>query len=125
MDNLDFVVIQLALERDGKMIRRVTCIDEIEGYNRELDGIMSRRAYTWNPDEDNHQFTANKNSFILEEKIAKNAGYEDTAEIYDEYELRKKILQRMVEENILDYYDVVHCIWSYTRNGEKALPFSL
>ncbi len=125
MDNLDFVVIQLALERDGKMIRRVTCIDEIEGYNRELDGIMSRRAYTWNPDEDNHQFTANKNSFILEEKIAKNAGYEDTAEIYDEYELRKKILQRMVEENILDYYDVVHCVWSYTRSGEKALPFSL
>jgi flagellar protein FlaI len=125
MDNLDFVVIQLALERDGKMIRRVTCIDEIEGYNRELDGIMSRRAFTWNPEEDTHQFTANKNSFILEEKIAKNAGYEDTAEIYDEYELRKKILQRMVEENILDYYDVVHCIWSYTRTGEKSLPFSL
>ncbi|MBU0497020.1 MAG: type II/IV secretion system ATPase subunit, partial [Candidatus Thermoplasmatota archaeon] len=125
MDNLDFVVIQLALERDGKMIRRVTCIDEIEGYNRELDGIMSRRSFTWKPEEDVHQFTANKNSFTLEQKIAKNAGYEDTAEIYEEYELRKSILDRMVEEKILDYYDVVHCIWSYYRNGEKGLPFTL
>ena len=35
MDNLDFVVIQLAVERNGKMIRRCTAIDEIEGYNRE------------------------------------------------------------------------------------------
>jgi flagellar protein FlaI len=125
MDNLDFVVIQLALEQDGRMIRRVTCIDEIEGYNRELDGIMSRRSFTWKPEEDIHQFTANKNSFTLEEKIAKNAGYADTAEIYDEYELRKQILERMVEEDILDYYDVVHCIWSFYRSGEKGLPFTL
>ncbi len=125
MDNLDFVVIQLAVERDGKMLRRVTSIDEIEGYNREVDGIMARKAFEWKPETDKHFFTANKNSFILEEKIAKNAGYADTAEIYDEYELRKTILERMVEERILDYFETVECIWSYFRGGEEALPFSL
>ncbi|MFO7678321.1 MAG: type II/IV secretion system ATPase subunit [Thermoplasmatota archaeon] len=125
MDNLDFVVIQLAIERGGKLLRRVTSIDEIEGYNRAVDGIMARKAFDWNAVEDRHVFTANKNSFILEEKIAKNAGYKDPAGIYEEYEKRKRILERMIEEKIFDYYEVVQCIWGFYREGEKGLPFSL
>jgi len=125
MDNLDFVVIQLAIDRNGKLIRRVTSIDEIEGYNREVDGIMARNAFEWDPVEDIHRFRANRNSFILEEKIAKNAGYSDPSEIYLEYDKRKHILERMVEEDIMDYYEVVQFIWSYYREGEKGLPISL
>ncbi|RLF34194.1 MAG: hypothetical protein DRM98_01040 [Thermoplasmata archaeon] len=125
MDNLDFVVIQLAIDRGGKLIRRVTSIDEIEGYNREVDGIMARNAFEWDPVEDIHRFKANRNSFILEEKIAKNAGYADPSEIYLEYDKRKHILERMVEEDIMDYYEVVQFIWSYDKEGEKGLPISL
>jgi len=125
MDNLDFVLIQLAIEQNGKMIRRCVSIDEIEGYNREVDGIMARKAFEWKPESDIHLFTANKNSYVLEEKIAKNAGYVDTSEIYIEYQTRKKILDRMVEEQIFDYYDVVQCIWSYYRDGVEGLPFSV
>jgi len=125
MDNLDFVIIQLAIDRNGKLIRRATSIDEIEGYNREVDGIMSRNAFEWDPVEDLHRFKANRNSFVLEEKIAKNAGYADTSEIYVEYNKRKMILDKMVEENIMDYYEVTQFIWSYYREGDKGLPISL
>ena len=125
MDNLDFVVIQLAVERDGKLMRRVTTIDEIEGYNRAVDGIMSRNAFKWDAIKDEHRFVANRNSYVLEEKIAKNAGYTETSEIYDEYDRRKHILDRMVEENIMDYYDVVQFIWTFYREGEKGLPIAL
>ena len=125
MDNLDFVVIQLLIEQDGKSMRRVTSIDEIEGYNRAVDGIMSRTAFEWNAIEDEHIFKANRNSFILEEKIARNAGYTDPSEIYGEYDLRKHILERMVEENIMDYYEVVQFIWAYYRKGEKGLPITI
>lgn len=125
MDNLDFVVIQLAIDRDGKLMRRVTSIDEIEGYNRAVDGIMSRIAFEWDPVEDAHRFKANRNSFILEEKIAKNAGYTDTSEIYLEYDKRKHILDRMVEEDIMDYYEVVQFIWGYYKEGEKGIPIPL
>jgi flagellar protein FlaI len=103
----------------------VTSIDEIEGYNRAVDGIMSRTAFEWNAIEDEHIFKANRNSFILEEKIARNAGYTDPSEIYDEYDLRKHILERMVEENIMDYYEVVQFIWTYYRKGEKGLPITI
>ncbi len=125
MDNLDFVIIQLAVDSNGKLIRRLTSIDEIEGYNREVDGIMSRNAFEWDPIEDIHRFNANKNSYVLEEKIAKNAGYSDRSEIYFEFEKRKHILDRMVEEDIMDYYEVVQFIWSYYREGDKGIPIVL
>ena len=125
MDNLDVVLIQMAVERKGKRIRRVLSLDEIEGYNKEVDGIMSRKAYEWNPVDDTHTFNANRNSFILESRIAKMAGLSDVMMIYEEYDKRKHILERMLEEKIFDYYEVVQFIWTYYREGEKGLPISI
>ena len=125
MDNLDFVLIQMAVERKGKRLRRVLSVDEIEGYNSAVDGVMSRKAFEWIAATDQHVFRANRNSYILEERIAKNAGYTDPSEIYTEFDLRKKILERMVEEEIFDYYEVVQTIWTFYREGVKGLPFSV
>ncbi len=125
MDNLDFVLIQMAVERKGKRLRRVLSVDEIEGYNKAVDGVISRTAFIWNAAEDKHIFKANRNSYILEEKIARNAGYTDTSEIYDEYDRRKHILDRMVEEKIFDYYEVVQFIWTFYREGVEGLPISI
>jgi flagellar protein FlaI len=125
MDNLDLVLIQMAVERKGKRLRRVLSVDEIEGYNKEVDGIMSRKAFEWNPADDTHVFKANRNSFILEQRCAKNAGYTDLSKIYKEYDKRKHILERMVEEKIFDYYEVVQFIWTFYREGEQRLPISL
>lgn len=125
MDNLDVVLIQMAVERKGKRIRRVLSVDEIEGYNKQVDGIISRKAFEWNAADDTHSFKANRNSYILEQRIAKNAGFSDLMAVYEEYDKRRLILQRMVEEQIFDYDKVVELIWSYYRNGESDLPFSL
>jgi flagellar protein FlaI len=125
MDNLDVVLIQMAVEQKGKRIRRVLSVDEIEGYNKEVDGIMSRRAFEWNPVDDTHMFKANRNSYILEQRIAKMAGLTDVMQIYDEYDRRKHILERMVQEKIFDYYEVVQFIWTFYREGKKALPISI
>ena len=125
MDNLDVVLIQMAVERKGKRLRRVLSIDEIEGFNKAADGIMSRKAFEWNAVDDTHQFKANRNSFILEHKIATMAGFEDPTQIYDEFDRRKHILERMVEEKIFDYYEVVQFVWTFYRNGEKALPITI
>jgi archaeal flagellar protein FlaI len=125
MDNLDVVLIQMAVERKGKRIRRVLSVDEVEGYNKEVDGIMSRKAFEWNPVDDTHAFKSNRNSYILENRIAKMAGLTDPMKIYDEFDQRKHILERMLEEKIFDYYEVVQFIWTFYREGEKALPISI
>jgi len=125
MDNLDVVLIQMAVDRQGKRIRRVLSVDEIEGYNKEVDGIMSRKAFEWNAVDDVHMFKANRNSYILEQRIAPMAGHEDPMQIYDDYDLRKHILERMVEEKIFDYYEVVQFIWTFYREGVQSLPISI
>ena len=125
MDNLDFVLIQMAVERKGKRLRRVLSVDEIEGYNSAVDGVISRKAFEWNAATDQHIFKANRNSYILEERIAKTAGYTDPSEIYEEFDLRKKILDRMIEEEIFDYYEVLQTIWTFYREGIEGLPFTV
>ena len=125
MDNLDVVLIQMAVERKGKRLRRVLSVDEIEGYNKVADGIMSRKAFEWNSVDDTHIFKANRNSYILEQRIAQVAGFKDPTMIYDEFDRRKRILERMVEEEIFDYYEVVQFIWTFYREGEKGLPIEI
>lgn len=125
MDNLDVVLIQMAVERKGKRIRRVLSVDEVEGYNKEVDGIMSRKAFEWNPVDDTQTFKANRNSYILESRIAKMAGLTDPMKIYEEFDRRKYILERMIQEKIFDYYEVVQFIWTFYREGEKALPITI
>jgi len=46
-------------------------------------------------------------------------------QIYDEFDRRKHIIERMVEEKIFDYYEVVQFIWTFYREGEKGLPISI
>jgi len=125
MDNLDIVLIQLAIQRKGKKLRRVISIDEIEGYNKVADGIMSRKAFEWDAASDGHLFKSNRNSYILEQKIAPLAGFQNPMDIYDEFDRRKHILDRMVEEKIFDYYEVVQFIWTFYRDGVKGLPISI
>lgn len=125
MDNLDIVLIQMAVERKGKRIRRVLSVDEIEGYNKEVDGIMSRKAFEWNAADDTHSFKANRNSYILEQRIAKTAGFTDLSRIYQEFDLRKRILQKMIEEKIFDYYTVLQYIWTFYKKGIEGLPIPI
>jgi len=125
MDNLDIVLIQLAIQRKGKKLRRVVSIDEIEGYNRAADGIVSRKAFEWDAASDSHIFKSNRNSYILEQKIAPMAGFQNAMDIYDEFDRRKLILERMIEEKIFDYYEVVQFIWTYYREGEPGLPITI
>jgi len=52
-------------------------------------------------------------------------GYEDTREIYKDLELRKRILEKMVEHKIFNYFDVWNVISKYHNEGVDSLPFTL
>jgi flagellar protein FlaI len=124
MDNLNVVVIQRAIQQAGKKMRRTISVEEIESYNRELDAIMSRTAFEWNPVEDMFYFRADRNSYILEEKIARMAGYRNTTDIYDEHKYRSQLLKRWLTNGVEDYYDVVRAIWDFYRNKKEVVKVS-
>jgi flagellar protein FlaI len=123
MDNLNAVVFQSSLYEGGRLIRRVMSVDEIIRYSKDLDGVLTRSVFRWDPFTDTHFFRGMNNSFILEEKIAPRLKFEDKRMIYDELRARAKILKNMVDRNIVAYDDVNRIMGGYYRaGGIEGLP---
>lgn len=125
IDNLNVVLIQQAVYRKGQFLRRCLVVEEIEGYYEEVDGVVTRTVFEWDSVTDEHVFRGLYNSYVLENKIAQTAGFEDPRQIYEEMELRSMILQRMVENKIFDYFEVSRVIWNFYKKGIEGLPFRL
>ena len=123
IDNLNIVLIQQAVSHKGKRVRRVLSVTEIERYYDVENKVITREVFNWDAVNDEHRFRGLFNSYILEKKIASALGYEDTRDIYDELERRKRILEKMIEEDIEDYFDVWDTIATFEKRGEASLPF--
>ncbi|WP_297062897.1 type II/IV secretion system ATPase subunit [Thermococcus sp.] len=123
IDNLNIAVFQQAVYVKGKFLRRTISVVEIEGYYEELGGVATRNVFEWDPVADKHIFRGFNNSYILERKIAEIAGYEDPKDIYNELFLRARILQRMVELGITNYWDVYKEIKAFYLRGLEGLSF--
>ncbi|MDD9953780.1 MAG: type II/IV secretion system ATPase subunit [Candidatus Woesearchaeota archaeon] len=125
VDNLNLCLIQMAVFRDNKPLRRVLSLTELERYYEPANKMITREVFTWDGVHDEHVFRGMFNSYILEQKIAKSLGYDDPRRIYSEMELRAKILKRMIEEEIFDYFAVWDVIRNYFHGGAETLPFEL
>jgi flagellar protein FlaI len=123
LDNLNVAMIQMAVYRKGKLIRRVLAVEEIEGFNRHTGGVETRRVFDWDAKLDVHEFRGLNNSYVLEEKVAEKLGYQDKRMIYNDLRTRARILDEMVRRNITDYATVNSLIANYMKHGAKALPF--
>ena len=123
IDNLNVCVVLHALYRNGLLIRRVTAIEELEGYFEEAGGVVTRAVFQWNPADDKHEFRGLNNSFILEDKIAGRQGYKDKRKIYDELETRAKILDAMVENEVFDFMKTFEIAKAYREKGLQGIPF--
>ncbi|RLG60290.1 MAG: hypothetical protein DRN95_00010 [Candidatus Hydrothermarchaeota archaeon] len=125
IDNLNIAVIMGNYYRKGLFVRRVSEVAEIEGYNKEVGGILTRTMFEWDPISDKHLFKGMFNSYILENKIANILGYSDKRQIYNDLALRARIIKEMVKRKIFDYYDVYEIIKSFNYDGINGLPFKL
>ncbi|MEM5872935.1 MAG: type II/IV secretion system ATPase subunit [Candidatus Aenigmatarchaeota archaeon] len=123
IDNLNIVVLQGTVYIKGKMERRVLKIYEIERYIHELKRIAAREVFVWDRINDKHVFRGKYNSYVLEYKIAPLLRLPDRRKIYDILEERAKILKRMVEEEIFDFFEVWEVIKKFYSEGKKGLPF--
>ncbi|WP_410507276.1 type II/IV secretion system ATPase subunit [Methanosarcina hadiensis] len=126
VDNLNFVIIQSAVRRpDGKLVRRVLSINEVLGFNPDKGGISFIEAFSWDPVTDTHVFSAMGSSYILENKIATRLGIPGKKKkvIYDEIEKRAKILERLNEEGIVNYWEFFNTIARITKSGMLRIQF--
>jgi flagellar protein FlaI len=125
MDVADVALFQNRVKQGDRVLRRVTSVQEIEGYSKEMDGVVTRQSFYWDPVEDEIVFQGMNNSYVLEEQIATLLGYEDTRDIYDDLQFRARIIERAIQEGILGYYEVNDLIADYQRDGVEGLPFDI
>ncbi len=125
MNNLNFVLIQQAVMNKGHMVRRVLSITELERYYEPEKKVVSREVFSWDPRDDVHIFRGLYNSYLLESKIAMMQGYTDTREIYKEMDMRKRIIEKMIENKIFNYFDVWNLLRNYYFGGKETLPFDI
>src|SRR6056297_930543 len=125
MDNADVALFQNRVKQGDDVLRRVTSVQEIEGYSKEMGGVVTRQAFYWDPVEDQIVFQGRNNSYVLEEQIATLLGYADTREIYDEMDFRAEIIERIIQEDLIGYHDFNDTIAAFQRDGVEGLPFTI
>jgi len=122
VDNLEVVLIQAAVKAPGSMglVRRVTSINEIVGYDPPTQSFSFIEAFRWNPANDTFEFPGYMNSYLLEEKIAIKRGIPPFKRkaIYTELKRRAKILQRLHQDRkVKDFYEVFQVLAEAHKQG--------
>lgn len=121
IDNLNVVVIQSAVKLpNGKKGRRTVSISEIVGYDSASDSFSFVEVFRWDPAKDTFEFVGDKNSYILEEKIAPRRGIPNNRkwEIYSQLDKRANVLRRLhKEKGITDYYELLRILSRAQQEG--------
>jgi flagellar protein FlaI len=120
IDNLNFVVMQNAVRGpEGRLLRRITSVSEIVGYDTYTDSFSFIEVFRWNPVTDTFDFTGNLNSYMLERKIAPKKGIptSEVRKIYKELEKRARILKKIHDSGITGFYDLFAVISKMENEG--------
>jgi flagellar protein FlaI len=125
MDNADVALFQNRVKQGDDVLRRVTSVQEIEGYSKEMDGVVTRQAFYWDAVEDEIVFQGMNNSYVLEEQIATLLGYADTRDIYEDLQFRAEIIRQAIQNDVVGYSEVNELIENFQRDGVEGLPFDI
>ncbi|HXZ24023.1 MAG TPA: type II/IV secretion system ATPase subunit [Methanomassiliicoccales archaeon] len=125
IDNLNVLLLQSAVNVNGRFLRRVTAVEEFIGFSAETNGVLTRNVFKWDPRTDKMLFRGMNNSYILEEKVALLHGFSNKKDIYGELNRRAKIVTRAAEEGVLGYQQVNEMLRGFTEKKEEGLPFAV
>jgi flagellar protein FlaI len=108
VENLNIALFQSAVQVKGKVVRRVLSINEIVGYNSATDGVIFIPVFTWDPATDSVIYRGKGSSalFITKLLLKRGMSRKDEGVLYEELEMRAKVLEKMIKKKIFNYYDV-------------------
>ncbi len=121
IDNLNVVVIQSAVKLpNGKKGRRTLSISEIVGYDSASNSFSFVEVFRWDPSRDVFEFVGDKNSYLLEQKIAPKKGLPPNRkfEIYSLLDKRATILRKLhKEKGISGFYELLGVLSRAQKEG--------
>jgi flagellar protein FlaI len=112
---MDAVVVMTSAKMAGKNVRRVKEVSEIMSVTDA--GASINKPYIWNPGTDS--FNANAESHIFREIVAQHGMSMES--LITEYNNRSKLLLKMYEQKILEFYQVQEVINEYYKDPETVL----
>ncbi|MDE1762852.1 MAG: type II/IV secretion system ATPase subunit [Thaumarchaeota archaeon] len=113
VENLNIALFQASVTgADGKRVRRVLSINEVLGYNPEGNNVMFIPVFDWDPGRDEVKFRGKGSSALFISRVLEKRGMsrKDEPLLYEELAMRAKILDKMVEKKIFNFYDVYDSI---------------
>lgn len=121
VDNLNVVVIQSAVKLpNGKKGRRALSINEIVSYDPVGNSFSFVEVFRWDPIQDKFEFVGDKNSYLLEQKIALKRGIpaDKKWKVYEEVRRRARILEKLhKEKGITDFYELLTVLAQAQKQG--------
>ena len=120
IENLNIVVIQSLVKLpNGKSGRRAISISEIVSYDPPSDTFSFVEVFRWNSATDVFEFIGDKNSYILEERIAPMLGIpvQKKWEVYSLVDKRSRVLKKLLERGITGYYELLKVIAKAQHEG--------
>ena len=120
IENLNIAVIQSLVKLpNGKQGRRALSISEIVSYDPPSDSFSFVEVFRWNSATDEFDFIGDKNSFLLEERIAPMLGIplQKKWDVYNIVEKRTRVLKKLHERGVSGYYELLKVIAKAQHEG--------
>jgi flagellar protein FlaI len=120
IDSLNLTVFQARMERGRKLVRRVTSVMEIIGYDVDEGRLNHLPVFLYDADDDSLRFM--ETSYLLETRVLPYRGWgkERLPELYDEMERRADII-RCLKERYPSYADVWRTVIAVERSGVDSV----
>lgn len=113
---LNFVIIQGHVRVRDSIVRRITKIVELVGFEPETNELITNTVYEW--DQRTDSFIYKGHSFILDQLMEmKNMTHE---EMEQEMKRRVDIVNYLVEKNVTDFQKISSLVVSYYKEPEET-----
>jgi flagellar protein FlaI len=115
LEVLDIVIVMVHAREKGKSARRVKEVVELQSIDVDSGRVRATKSFVWLPAIDSHEYRGD--SWVLH-KLSKEKGI-PMDKIIKEISQRKKLINWMVENNVIALNDVVKYVNLYYRKPEK------
>lgn len=117
LTSLKFVIIQKHVRVGDSIVRRITDVVELVGFEPETNEVISNKVYEWNQRTDS--FIYKGHSFLLDQIMEmKNMTHEEMAA---EMKRRVDIIKYMVEKEITDFRKISNLVVAYFKEPMETI----
>jgi flagellar protein FlaI len=117
IEALDIIIFVVRIKYGSSYVRRIRNVYEIYGFDRKNNFPLVNEVFKWNPQSDAYEAV---NPSIMLKRISQQFGIEEHF-LQQEIVRRMKVLEWMMEKNIVDYRDVAKIAKLYYTRPEEVL----